>query len=419
MATPYLSVVLIAKDEEANLPRLLDSLEALRPLGYEVCLYDTGSRDGTVRLARSRGVRVSEGRWTGDYAAARNAALAMARGEWALSLDADERIEVDAPALGALLRRRAGRRPVEYAADVHLSARQYTDGTVAHWQAMRLLRVRETYWFRPIHEFPAPWRAGISIKGQPVPAEVLRIVNVGLDDEKRQTASMRRKEEVLEGLLRCETTDGATPDARALTHLDLARSYAITAPDEAERMYRAGHAIEGADEIHPKLTQYYAEFLLEAGRFEEAVPLVEELQGYPELAEFTSWQWARLLRRGGRPEEAFGILTGLGEVRDVQSLAVPPAKLTLEALQAALAARRTDDALVLAVRLVGTHLQPGAVEPLLDLWGTRPPDLLARLLARAAGEDPTAVDEVVTLFGSDERGAAVVRHLTPAAALPM
>src|SRR5262249_19677128 len=54
---------------------------------------DTGSKDRTVEIARSFGARVFDFVWVDDFAAARNAALARAKGEYAFWLDADDVIE--------------------------------------------------------------------------------------------------------------------------------------------------------------------------------------------------------------------------------------------------------------------------------------------------------------------------------------
>jgi tetratricopeptide (TPR) repeat protein len=59
----------------------------------EVVVVDTGSTDRTAEIARSSGARVSHFGWIDDFAAARNAALAQAAGDYAFWLDADDRIE--------------------------------------------------------------------------------------------------------------------------------------------------------------------------------------------------------------------------------------------------------------------------------------------------------------------------------------
>jgi glycosyltransferase involved in cell wall biosynthesis len=57
----------------------------------EIIVADAGSTDGTVSLARGLGARVLE--HTGPtIAAQRNAAIATARNQWVLAVDADERV---------------------------------------------------------------------------------------------------------------------------------------------------------------------------------------------------------------------------------------------------------------------------------------------------------------------------------------
>jgi hypothetical protein len=54
------SVVAIARNEAKTLPRLLGSLEKFKEAGGEVVIVDTGSKDSTVELARSKGCHVVE-----------------------------------------------------------------------------------------------------------------------------------------------------------------------------------------------------------------------------------------------------------------------------------------------------------------------------------------------------------------------
>lgn len=85
-----LSACLIMKDEEENLERCLGSLQ---PIVDEVVIYDTGSTDGSVELARRLGATVIEGYWDDDFARARNEARKACRGVWLLHIDADEEVE--------------------------------------------------------------------------------------------------------------------------------------------------------------------------------------------------------------------------------------------------------------------------------------------------------------------------------------
>lgn len=88
-----LSLSMIVKDAEAQLRACLQSV---RPLEPEIVIADTGSKDGTVAVAREFGARVIEIPWHNDFAEARNLALAAATGEWILSLDADEQLDATA-----------------------------------------------------------------------------------------------------------------------------------------------------------------------------------------------------------------------------------------------------------------------------------------------------------------------------------
>ena len=85
---PELSILVLAKDEAARLPRFFESLRPLA-LRHEVLLVDTGSRDATVALAKKAGTRVLKARWEG-FATTRNKAFRSCRAPWILVLDADE-----------------------------------------------------------------------------------------------------------------------------------------------------------------------------------------------------------------------------------------------------------------------------------------------------------------------------------------
>ena len=104
-APPSISLCMIVKDEEANLGACLESA---RDLVDEICVVDTGSSDATVRIAREHGARVRDVAWNDSFAEARNHSLDMARGEWILILDADERLAPESH--GPLRRLAAGER---------------------------------------------------------------------------------------------------------------------------------------------------------------------------------------------------------------------------------------------------------------------------------------------------------------------
>jgi glycosyltransferase involved in cell wall biosynthesis len=87
-----LSVVIITVNEEANISRTLASVKPLVADGKgEIIVVDSGSTDRTVEIAKSFGAKVFVEEWKG-YAAQKNSAIDKAKGDWILSLDADEEL---------------------------------------------------------------------------------------------------------------------------------------------------------------------------------------------------------------------------------------------------------------------------------------------------------------------------------------
>lgn len=81
------SQCMIVKNEEANIER---ALSWGKGFVWEQIVVDTGSTDRTAEIARSMGASVYEMEWADDFAAARNFAISLAKGDWIALLDADE-----------------------------------------------------------------------------------------------------------------------------------------------------------------------------------------------------------------------------------------------------------------------------------------------------------------------------------------
>jgi len=108
--TPGLSLCMIVRDCETELACSLDSI---RDFVDEMIVVDTGSRDATREVARSRGARVFDFTWCDSFSAARNHSLEMAEGEWIFWMDADD---VLCDGGGRLLRQAIASRPLRDAA---------------------------------------------------------------------------------------------------------------------------------------------------------------------------------------------------------------------------------------------------------------------------------------------------------------
>jgi glycosyltransferase involved in cell wall biosynthesis len=81
------SVCIICFNEERNIRRCLESVS----WANEIVVVDSGSRDGTVPIARSYTDHVYQRDWTG-YVDQKNFSISKAREAWILSLDADEEV---------------------------------------------------------------------------------------------------------------------------------------------------------------------------------------------------------------------------------------------------------------------------------------------------------------------------------------
>jgi glycosyltransferase involved in cell wall biosynthesis len=85
-----LSVAIITKDEEANLPGCLKSVAFAR----QIVVIDSGSADGTLEIARDFGCDVFTEPWKG-FGPQKQMAIDRCREPWVLVLDADERIPLE------------------------------------------------------------------------------------------------------------------------------------------------------------------------------------------------------------------------------------------------------------------------------------------------------------------------------------
>jgi glycosyltransferase involved in cell wall biosynthesis len=93
---PKVSVTIITLNEAEHIGAAIDSAS----WADEILLVDSGSTDGTIDIARAKGVTVLCRTWSG-YVDQKNFAAERASHDWIFSLDADERIS---PALAQEIR---------------------------------------------------------------------------------------------------------------------------------------------------------------------------------------------------------------------------------------------------------------------------------------------------------------------------
>ncbi|MEO8343819.1 MAG: glycosyltransferase family 2 protein [Gallionella sp.] len=84
---PSLSVIIITKNEAANIRACIESVA----WADEIIVVDSGSSDATVEICRELGAQVYVHDWPG-FGMQKNRALSYATKDWVFSIDADERV---------------------------------------------------------------------------------------------------------------------------------------------------------------------------------------------------------------------------------------------------------------------------------------------------------------------------------------
>ncbi len=202
-AVPSFSIVTIVRNESARLPRLLASIAEFRSRGGEVVVLDTGSDDGTPRLAEEAGCRVvvqprrfngrlterqaervhavfsrggegpflPAGERTFNEAAARNRAASMARNDFQLAVDGSDLVEaMDLDFLDHAVR--AGNSQLLRFETRRLHENRWFIETRDYFHDRRAFR-----WTGRTHDFVTPTGAGPAPSAALLPRDRLRIAH--------------------------------------------------------------------------------------------------------------------------------------------------------------------------------------------------------------------------------------------------
>ncbi len=147
-----LSISILVSGREETTKKCIDSLDSLRKkVSCELLLVDTGCPESMKEWLAQKADRIIPFPWCNDFAAARNAGLLAAKGEWFLFLDDDEWFESTAGLEHFFLSEEHG----QYEAVSYLQ-RNYFDMEGNRWRDIpltRMVRRREdTRVIYPIHE---------------------------------------------------------------------------------------------------------------------------------------------------------------------------------------------------------------------------------------------------------------------------
>jgi glycosyltransferase involved in cell wall biosynthesis len=218
---PSISVCMIVKNEEENLPRALASIKGVAD---ELIIVDTGSTDRTVEIARGFGAKVFHFDWCDDFSAARNESLRHATKDYILWLDGDDEFQSNHPGeLRKILKKHHGKA-------FHFLVQLLFENRKDEYYQVRLFPRRKDILFEGrVHEQPnySLRRSGILTL-----ATQLRIVHHGYNSPDAIVQKLERNLKILEAEQAEKEGDIIVRFFRAKTSMGLHRV------KESEMLYR-------------------------------------------------------------------------------------------------------------------------------------------------------------------------------------
>lgn len=266
-----LSIAMIVKNEENNLPRTLEALKSLKnKIDHEIVIVDTGSTDDTLNIAKRYTNKVYEKEWTGNFAQMRNYSIDKCKGDWILILDADEVLENPNELISCLKEKdikNFNSATIKFKNMLSDKEDDYLIGTL-----VRLFRNKKEFYYQGrVHEQPKVLK--------PTKLTNITLLHYGYSRESFNLMNYKY-ERNLNLLLEDLKEDNNNP----YTHFQLAQTYGMAnIPDKAfESVMKAYNLIENKDNKGKYLYIYHllAMYLNSSGEYEKAIELSKEALTY-------------------------------------------------------------------------------------------------------------------------------------------
>ncbi len=399
--TVQLSVAMIVKDESAHLPGCLASVAALGDLIGEVCIYDTGSADDSVAIARRFGARVTEGYWDGDFARARNESLAMTSAPWAVILDADEEFAADPAALRHLLRTTTA--DVINAQVIHLDDAGLEIGR--SWCG-KIVRHPQTAYQGRVHEVAQ------RVDGQPTATVsaapgTLSFPHHGYRNRQVRAGKAARNAASSQGEVASARASG-DPGRLALALYHRGRSSVLLGQADAARadLSEAYALFPPGCTAKDRAASSLLGVLLDAGQLAEAMAVVREHQRTGAPADVIRLLLARLSLASGQYEAVRTLTRAISPSGDPERDVDPRIVLELR-LAAAAELSRHDEALSCCLALYGGHAESARLPEILERTRGESAGTVARLLDGLRADEELLRD----LRTQGERGQDIIAAL--------
>lgn len=375
---PLLDVAMIVKNEEKDLPRTLASLRALTPILGRVCVYDTGSTDRTVSIARAAGAKVVQGYWDDDFSRARNESLAMTTSEWFLVVDADEVVVADAGPLGNALRAARDTAVNGFTSPLAIVSSGRITTMVP---SLRLGRRGRIHYVNRLHERHAPIDPAENLVCSSLPDSVLMVAHYGYVPG--EPLARRAERNLRISLLEHDRVASGTPDEQVEALLNRGRSYLLAGGlTEGLTDLSAAWDLTSAKTAYRQWAgEMLAEVRVQVGYLEEAEAMLPGLSAAGSTDQLLRYIRARVAQARGQHEEALRLIRLVDKpVRALQRTESWGPVLRLRMISAA-ATAQSDEAIAAGVALFTRHGQCTGLGPLLlSLWAERSDEALVRLL---------------------------------------
>ncbi len=292
MSKQKLSVCMIVKNEERFIE---DCLKSIQAVADQIVVVDTGSTDNTIDIARQFGAEIHHFEWKDDFAAARNASVKYAKGEWILWIDADERLLPES--VSELIRLlRPERKPVAYRVQIKNVMSDGKNYKIS--SGHRLFTNFKGIRFQgKVHEQIIYSVARLGGQER-ISGIFLYHLGYGLSEEKQREKNRRNRKLLLQ-MVREE------PD-NAYAHFTLGQNYLLTSePRKALKHYLKAIKLKGLNkELRINVFNTTAETYLKLGNLQLAEKYVKEsLQQAPKQVS-ANYLMYRIKEKAGMLEEA-------------------------------------------------------------------------------------------------------------------
>ena len=406
---PLLSACLIVKDEEKALPRCLASLDRLVD---EVVVYDTGSTDATVALARRAGARVVQGYWDDDFGRARNACLEHCLGEWILWVDADEQLVCPDPRglRGAL----ASAHDVDgLLTEIYNLSGDGTEPGSLH-AAVRLFRKATCCWHGKLHEQVDLRAAAGGRRLRLAGLEDARIDHFGYLDEVLQERDKLARNLRLAQAELAAGSPNAGQEGIALLNVGRALA-AMRRYSDAQPYFERAEALALPGTPRRAVLLYGTQNLISLGRWPDAVEMARRFRQACAQTGLADYLEAVALRRCGRAEEALELLGGPGPATNEDGFTFSASLVLAEKAGALLEAGRNEEAAGHLAELVKVSPTPQYVAVALKTFALagRPLEELAEALPEDRLDNITAALLLVAPGLAGAVAEALYRRLGP------